>query len=122
MEESGHEFDYMFGNKEDLLIVLLQGKIAAKDLPVVEQCESEILEKTEHVILFFFRDVASILPAAFPTLARMQKAIRDKGKVVGICSLKPEIKTALLQAGIIRESEVFNNIPEAVKKIKARSQ
>ena len=117
MAAQSNDFTYFFGEKDDLLLVLFQGKILSKDVPALEECETRILEKPQKIVLFFFRDVSVFFPGTHPTFTKMQKSIREKGKLIGICSLKPDIKAVLLQAGIIRESEIFNNIPSAWQKL-----
>lgn len=111
------EFTYIFGEKDDLLIILLQGKITSKDVSLLDQCANEILEKNHKIVLFFFRDLLSFIPAAHPSFAKIQKTLREKNKLLGMCSLKPDLKMVLLQEGIIRESEIFNNLPDAWKKL-----
>jgi anti-anti-sigma regulatory factor len=115
------KFTYIFGEKDDLLLVLLQGELRAQDISTLEQIEAEIKEKPHKIVLFFFRDLSVFIPAVHAPFVKIQKALRDMGKLIGICSLRPEIKLILLQSGIIRESEVFSNIPEGWNKLSLRS-
>ncbi len=114
------EFAYIFGEKDELLIVLLQGKIMSKDIATLEKCASEISEKSQKIVLFSFRDVPTFIPGAHSAFAKIQKQIRDAGKLMASCSMRPEIKIILLQSGIVRDAEMFNNIPEAWQKLKAK--
>lgn len=120
MAKSRTDFTYIFGEKDDLLLVLLQGELLAKDISALEQIESEIKEKSHKIVLFFFRDLSVFIPAAHAPFVKIQKALRDMGKLIGVCSLRPEIKLILLQSGIIRESEIFSNIPEGWNKLRGK--
>ena len=111
---------YVFGEKDNLLIVILCGSMNGKELSALEQCCGEIATKTQKAIILSFRDVSNIFPASFIALAKIQKTIRDSGRFVALASIKPELKTPLLFSGIVRESEMFNNIPDAWNNLVAR--
>lgn len=115
-------FKYVLGEKDDLLLVLFCGKIGAKEVPVLEECEGLIKEKPQPIVIISFRDLNALNPGSHATIARFQKTIRDEGKILGLCSIRPEIKTLLLSSGIIRENEIFNNIPEAWKALTVKLQ
>ena len=118
MDEVAHEFTYILGEKEDLLLVLFQGKFSHEAEPVLEKLDLEIQDKPQSIVLFVFRDVSGFMPGPHVNFAKTQKAIRDAGKLVGICSLKPEVRNILLKRGVVRESEIFNNIPDAWKSLR----
>lgn len=115
-----NEFNYVFGEKEDVLLVLFQGGLSGKEVPLLEQCESELKTKSAKIIIFVFRDVPRFIPGAHPTFVRIQKNLRDSGKVIGNCNLSPEVKESLRVNGIVRGSEIYNSIPEAWKELKLR--
>jgi len=119
-ESNGTGLQYVFGVKDELLLIVFSGKMTGRELPILEKFESEIQAKTQSIVLFSFKDVSSVMPAAHSTLTRVQKAIRDQGKVIGLCSLKVEYKKTLLMSGIIRESEIFNDPASALPELKAR--
>jgi hypothetical protein len=33
--------------------------------------------------------------------------------LIGLCGMKPDLKSSMILAGIVRENELFNNIPDA---------
>jgi anti-anti-sigma regulatory factor len=115
-------FKYVLGEKDDLLLILLCGKIGAKEVPILEECELTSKDKPQPIVIISFRDLDSLNPGAHSAIAKFQKTIRDSGKILGLCSIKPEVKTLLLSSGIIRESEIFNNIPDAWKALTLKLQ
>ena len=116
-DSNGEEFTYVFGEKGELLIVLFCGKMTGRSVEALERCEAELYQKPHQIILFSFRDVKGVMPAVHIALARIQKELRAKDKFIGLCSLHPEMKSSLLMSGIIRESEIYNNIAEAWKEL-----
>ena len=114
------DFRYVMGEKPELVVVLFYGKISQRENEFLLEIEGLLKEKPQLILLLNFHDVAVLMPAAHKALAKFQKSLRDAGKFLGICSLNPEIKLSLLQAGIIRESELFNNIPDAWKTLHAK--
>src|ERR1700722_17466830 len=111
------DFRFVLGESGCVQLILLYGKIKAQAVPVLEECEQKLRDMPFKILLLNFHDVAFVMPAAHVFLAKFQKTLRDGGKLVGICGLRPEVKTSLLLAGIIRETELFNNIPEAWKAL-----
>jgi len=114
------EFKVITGEKDDTIIVLLLGQIRSQEIPKLEELEKFLLEKPLHSVIISFRDVAQFLPATHATWAKVQETLRKAGKLITLCSFKPDIKAKLIQAGIIMESETFNNIPDSWKALKTR--
>ena len=110
-------FKYVFGEKDSLLLVILTGRVTGRETPLFEAFAEELCTKSQPIVLLNFRDIESFMPACFTQFAKLQKALREQKKLIGICSLKPEMKKSLLMAGIVRDAEVFNNIPDAWKKL-----
>lgn len=106
-------FKYVFGEKDEVVIVLLYGSIGSREVSQLEKLEDELKSKTPPLVVFNFRDLSAFHPAGFSVFARIQKTIRDSKKTLGLCGLKPDVKRMLSSAGIIRELEVYNNVPEA---------
>jgi len=115
-----NEFKIVSGEKDNTVIILFLGQIRSQEVPELESLLNVLAEKSQPTIIFSFRDVTQLLPGAHSTLAKMQATLRKAGKLLALCSIKPEIKTALLQAGVLRESEIFNNIPEGWQALKVR--
>jgi anti-anti-sigma regulatory factor len=114
------EFKIVTGEKDDTVIVLLFGQIRSQEVQELEKMQNFLIEKTQPTVIISFRDVVQFMPGAHPSFARIQTALRKAGKLITLCSFRPEIKSMLLQAGVVRESEMFNNIPEAWQALKVR--
>jgi len=113
-------FKVVTGEKEDTIIVLFLGQARSQEIPELEELMGFLLEKPQPSVIFSFRDVVSFLPGAHSSFAKIQSSLRKAGKLLALCSFKPEIKNALLLAGVIRESEIFNNIPECWQALRVR--
>jgi anti-anti-sigma factor len=122
LEKQGSDFEIVTGEKEDILIVLFIGQIRAQEVSELEGLLSMLIEKTQTSIIISFRDVTQFLPAAHGAFTRIQTSLRKAGKLLALASFRPEIKSMLLQAGVLRESEIFNNIPESWQAIKVKLQ
>ena len=116
------DFKYVLGEKEDVVILMLYGKIGSREIPILEECEKELKSKSQKIIILNFHDVAVFMPAAHTFFAKFQKTFRDSGRLFGLCSLRPDIKSSLLLAGIIRESELYSNIPDGWKALNSKLQ
>lgn len=116
------DFKIVTGEKEDIVIVLFIGQIRSQEVEELENLLVTLIEKPQPSIIFSFRDVTQFLPAAQSVFARIQTSLRKAGKLLALSSIKPDIKAALIQAGVLRESEVFNNIPESWQALKVKLQ
>ena len=111
-------FKYALGEKETVVLVVLQGKISHREIPALEEIESLLKAKSQPVIIFHFKEVSGFMPGAHAFLASFLKNLRASQKYVGICSIKSEIKTSLLAAGLLRKDELFDSMPEAWNSLK----
>ena len=114
------EFEYVIGEKEDVVIILFQGRIGGREAPSFETLAEELKGKSQTNLIFDFRNVSHILPATNAMFAKFLRSLRDANKVVAFSSLKPDFKNIMI-AGIIKKSEIFNNIPDAWKKLSSKS-
>lgn len=114
-----NEFKYVLGEKDDALLILFYGKMNSRELVELEKCKLEVADKPQKIIIMNFRDVTACMPAVHTFFVKFQKMFRDSGRLVGLCGLNPDVKFALLSSGIIRENEIYNNIPEAWQALKA---
>ena len=121
-EKQGSDFKIVTGEKEDIMIVLFIGQIRSQEVAELETLLATLIEKPQTSIIISFRDVTQFLPAAHGAFTKIQTSLRKAGKLLALASFRPEIKAALLQAGVLRESEIFNNIPESWQAIKVKLQ
>ncbi len=119
---SASDFNYVIGEKDDLIVILFYGRITSKELPVLHTCATKLEEKTQSIFLFNFRDVTAFHSGVHPFFVNFQKRLRETGKFIGVCGLQPEVRAVLMSAGIVRDSELYYNIPEAWKAVTRRKQ
>jgi anti-anti-sigma factor len=115
------EFKYVMGEKEDVIILLFYGHLDRDNIPFLEQLEGQLKTKAQPFIIFNLRDLKEMTPAVHTNFARLQKSLRDAKKHIALCGIHPDVKRLLTITGIIRESEVFNNIPDAWQMLKDRA-
>ncbi len=119
---AGQEFKFVTGEKENTIIILLFGQVRSQEVSELESLANFIVEKPQTSVIFSFRDITQFLPGAHSAWTKLQTSVRKSGKLLTVCSLRPELKSALLQAGVLRDSELFNNIPDCWQALKVRSQ
>jgi anti-anti-sigma factor len=115
------EFKFVLGEKEDVIILLFYGDLDRENIPALELLEEQLKVKRQPFIIFNFRDLKEMTPAVHTNFARLQKTLRDSKKHIALCGIHPDVKRLLSITGIIRESEVFNNIPDAWAMLTARA-
>lgn len=118
MDDSTLEFQYLIAASPPFLVVSFVGQMNKDHLNKMEQCEREIFthENLKYIILYF-RDVPNVTMDAIPFLTSLQMKIRTS-RQLKICSLKPELKEKLNKLGVIRASELCNNLQEALQLLK----
>lgn len=119
LSEAG-DFDFAIGEKGEALLVLLQGKVTARELPQLEQCAALVREKPQRIVIFSFSGVDGFLPGAHVYFTQLLKQLRDLHKFVGLCGLRPEIKESLRQSGILRQPELFQDVAEGWRVLNHR--
>jgi anti-anti-sigma regulatory factor len=96
-----NEFKYITGEKDQLLIILFYGQIRSQEAQILlEEVLTYIQSRSQKIVIFNFRDVTGFMPGAHAAFARVQATVRKEGKVLGLCSFRPEVKMALLQGGV----------------------
>lgn len=120
MTEKTHDFEYFISIKEPFLVIAFLGHMTKVSAAVIEKCQAEILASQAKFIVLGFRDVSKIDLPVVPALVKIQKSIRDAKKELRVASLRPDIKTLLLDAGAIRHEEVQLNLPDALQSFSKR--
>lgn len=111
---------YFLAERSGVVVVSWVGAMT-KDGQPLDDCYNEVGAKTPSCVIFSLRDVPSIDRGALPQFLRLCKMIRDKGAVLQICSVHPQVRTFLDSQGALRKEELFNNIAEALQKFAAGS-
>jgi anti-anti-sigma factor len=115
------DFKFVMGEKEDVVILLFYGHLDRDNAGVLEQLEEQLKVKSQPFIIINLRDLKEMTPAVHQQFAKLQKTLRDAKKYIGLCGIHPEVKKLLAIQGIIRESETFNNIPDAWQMLTSRA-
>jgi anti-anti-sigma regulatory factor len=109
------ELVYFLAEKNFCLIVSLIGKLGRKNIAALQSCIKELEKSKAKWIIINFRDVSPIIDEPMVAeLATLQKKVRAKPAALKLCSLHPELRTALIERGVIRLEETNNNLTEAL--------
>lgn len=104
--------------KTNILLISLAGPINRTTAPVFEKLIEEVEKKSPGWVVLNLRDIGTTIERTqYPAFAKLQKTIRDKAAELRICSVHPELKKLLVDAGLIRTKELANNLPEALQSL-----
>ena len=128
MIQQPSQFSYFISEKDlssqngILLVIALMGPISRSNAPIFEKFLDELSQKQAHWVIINLRDVEKdVERPMFPVFARLQKLIRDKPAELKLCGVHPELRVVLEQAGILRATEVVNNLAMALQTLSPRS-
>ncbi len=111
----GTNFEYFVSTKGPFIVVSLLGRMNSKAVPMLNELMAELgLNGTATVLVFNLRDVSEIGGDALQVFAQIQKNARARPAELRLAGVKPELKTRLLTEGIIRTSELFDNLQAAI--------
>jgi anti-anti-sigma factor len=104
--------------KAVILLISLAGPINRTTAPVFEKLIEDVEKRSPGWVVLNLRDVGSTIERTqYPAFAKLQKTIRDKSAELKICSVHPDLKKLLTDAGLIRGKELANNLPEALQAL-----
>ena len=114
-EDVSAGFQYFLSNNKPVLIVTFVGDIDHSTMEIMTKCRNEV-KATQGLkfVVLNFRDVDNINGDVISVITQMQLDIRSKQCDLRISSLKPNIKEKLLKMGVIRATELSNNLREAL--------
>jgi len=108
-------FQYLLAHNKPLLIVTFIGDMDQSTVQPLNACRKEIADSADtKFVILNFRDVGNINGESISSLTQMQIEIRGRGCDLRISSMKPAIRDKLLKMGVIRSSELANNLREAL--------
>lgn len=101
-----------------LLLIALAGPINRSNASVLDRLIEEIDKKSAGWVVINMRDVGhSMERTQFSVFAKLQKTIREKPAELKLCSIHPDLKKTLQDAGLLRQNEISNNLPEALASL-----
>jgi anti-anti-sigma factor len=123
IQQSG-QLTYFLSEKEvpsqkaKILLISLAGPLNRNTSETFDKLIEEVAQKSAGWVVVNMRDVAQpIERTQFPAFARLQKIIREKPAELKICSIHPELRKTLQDAGLLRFKELANNLSEALESL-----
>lgn len=115
MESAASSFEFFLSAKGAYIVVQLVGAMNTKASPLLEQLGLEIEQnRTATVLILNLRDVKDVSGEGITFLAQIQLEVRTRGEV-RLTGVSPQLKTKLLAQGVIRTSEIFDNLQAAIQ-------
>jgi anti-anti-sigma factor len=104
--------------KSVILLISLAGPINRATADVLDKLIEELEKRSPGWVVLNLRDIgSSIERTQYPAFAKLQKTVRDKGAELKICSVHPDLRSVLVDAGLLRVKEIANNLPEALQSL-----
>lgn len=118
MDGNDTEFEFFISEKNAFLVVSFIGSLDTKAMDKLSALQSEILSKPQaRNIILNFRDATNISGDAIQFLTYLQRDIRVKPAELRICGLNPFFKEKLGKLGILRASELVDNLNIAIQSL-----
>lgn len=111
------KFTYFLNSKKHVLVVSFTGLAKKTDTECFEKCLEEVLASSAKNIIINLAGVKDLSSDVFNAFSNMQLKIREKDKQIYVCAVSTPLRLALLERGIIRSTEIFSNLIEALQKI-----
>ena len=109
---------YAITEKPPFGMVVFTGMINKETLPVLEDCEKDVLHRKDELWVLVFSGITAIDMSAAGPLTRLQKVLREKG-ALRLCALRPELKKYLINKTALREAEYVETPAEAFESLKS---
>lgn len=111
-------FQYYLSDKSPILVITMLGKLNSSAVKTLTECKAEINKFAGKsgikFVVFYCRDVDMINGDAVSVFTQMQIEIRARSWELSICSLRPDIKEKLIGMGVVRKTELSENMREAL--------
>lgn len=116
MEHAASNLSYQITQKNAVVIVVLAGALTHDNLGALEKLRSEISDRDFSWVVLHFKGVPDRADqTVLPHLARIQKAIRDKGGQVRLSSLHPNLRKLLQDRGVLRNDECVEDLAQTLQ-------
>lgn len=114
MEQRPLEFDYKIILQNEVLILILAGKLGKESKSRLEACGQELKELNHKFAVIIFKDTSTVEMVIFRELILIQQELRKKSDLA-IVGLNKQLRLYLNEKAVIRLHEVKNSLEEALK-------
>lgn len=112
-------FNYRIINDKGVCIVIFNGVFSNKFQVSKEECVRQLRLLESKIFILKFGDVTRVERPSHRFLIHLQNLIRNDLKAdVRICEIRPSLRTELLDIGIIKSAEYYDNLKDALVKLK----
>lgn len=105
-------------SQNEITIAVVPNRIDANNAAEVELAINGIIKQGPMTILCDFSLNEYISSAGLRVFLLALKSLNKSGRVIALCSLKPQVKSIFDMAGFINLFKIFNSRDEAVKSLK----
>ncbi|MBD63594.1 MAG: hypothetical protein CME62_00165 [Halobacteriovoraceae bacterium] len=114
-------FTFKIVEQNNICLVVFNGYLSKKSSAIAEDCLNSIKSSSCEVFIFDFQNVSFIEKTSHRFLVGLQKEIKSKeGAELKLCSLTSTFKQDLLDAGIIRNNDVFRSTKDVLLRMTMR--
>ena len=110
--------EYFISEKDGLSVVTLSGTVGKESGTLLKNCVDEIDQKGTRYVIVHADRLDDIVPEALRIFAVFQKLLRERDRTLRIVGLKNDLRKFLLQQGILYESELRQDLREALQEVK----
>ncbi len=106
--------NYKITRQNDISVVTFLGGIERGDKDLILKCCEDVLSHNVRSVVLFFKEVDSIDALALRDLTLLQHHIRQKNIRIRLTVINNNIRSFLIEKGIVRNGELNNSISEAI--------
>lgn len=107
--------EFFIAQKNDVAVVTLVGPVNRDNMAKLEECCLKVMEIGAALLIFNLRDIRDVKEPFVRPFAQMLASARKKGDVK-ISGLSPQHKEVLANFGLLRQTELANNLNDAVQR------
>ena len=101
-----------------VLVVSFEGEFGRQDQYVIERCQDLIIGAPESIIILNFKNVPRMFQQVMRSFVQLQIKIREISSKLKTCNLNEDLRSKLLNEGIIKEDELLENPKKFLAQLK----